>query len=95
MLLKYGKKGKRNKSYSLKEGVTTIGRGSANGLKIMDTRISRNHGKIVMENGKGPIYHDLGSASGTLINDQQVEMKVLALGDSILIGETTLVLESN
>ena len=42
----------------LKEGVTTIGRGSANGLKY--TRISRNHGKMVMEKRSD---HDLGSAS--------------------------------
>lgn len=47
--------------------------------------VSRNHAKIIHENGLYVIY-DLDSTGGTFVNNERVEKKVLSSGDIILLG---------
>lgn len=54
---------------------------------LMDNRVSRNHARIVFENGAYTVY-DNNSSNGTFVNNIRVAMHVLAPGDVIIIGET-------
>ena len=59
---------------------------------LNDRRISRNHAKIIWEDGK-PMLMDVGSANGTYCNDQQLEsMEPVELhnADKIHLGDTIL-----
>ena len=58
-----------------------------------DTRASRSHARFLPGSGGGWILEDLGSTNGTFVNGQRVTQVVLAPGDAIVIGSTTLRLE--
>ncbi len=54
-----------------------------------DDKISRKHVRIT----KGPeswVVEDLGSANGTLVNDERVKKKRIERGDVLTLGDTTL-----
>jgi len=63
----------------------TIGRQSGNSLVLRDNRTSRNHSRIVFENGKYAI-EDLNSRHGTWVNGKQVARHVLQNSDRIEFG---------
>jgi len=71
-----------------------VGRSVHNDLFIDSPKISRSHLKIVA--GPDGSYHaqDLGSANGTVLNGSmrlvQGRPQVLASGDELKLGETTL-----
>src|SRR5262245_27922762 len=60
-----------------------------------DKTVSRPHAAIVVDDGRFFI-EDLGSSRGTLVNGEDVKgmgRRRLSPGDSIQLGDTTLVLE--
>ncbi len=63
----------------------TIGRQSGNSLVLRDNRTSRNHSRIVFENGKY-VIEDLNSRHGTWVNGKQVARHVLQNSDRIEFG---------
>ncbi len=67
-----------------------IGReGEVDVLLTGDDKISRRHARL----RKGPecwILEDLGSANGTLVNDERVKKKRIERGDVLTLGDTTL-----
>jgi pSer/pThr/pTyr-binding forkhead associated (FHA) protein len=73
-----------------------LGRGvSGAGLFGEDGQLSRRHARIARDAGGRLTIEDLGSANGTFLNGERVrEPRVLAIGDSIRIGTTTLQLTS-
>jgi serine phosphatase RsbU (regulator of sigma subunit) len=63
----------------------TIGRQSGNSLVLRDNRTSRNHSRIVFENGNY-VLEDLNSRHGTWVNGKQVARHVLHNSDRIEFG---------
>jgi hypothetical protein len=67
---------------NLLQPVIAVGRALDNDLIIEDPRISRHHAQLRLRYGRYVLY-DLGSASGTQINDYPIEECVLHSGDII------------
>ena len=63
----------------------SIGRQSGNSLVLRDNRTSRNHCRIVFENGSYAI-EDLSSRHGTFVNGRQISRRVLHNSDRIEFG---------
>jgi hypothetical protein len=68
---------------------TSIGRSRANDIRVDDVSISGQHCRVRPEDGHF-VLHDLKSTNGTLVNEKKVVRHVLAEGDVISIGETSL-----
>lgn len=84
-----GKEGDRTgKRLDLQRGETLVGRGSACHLQIKDPKISRMHASIKVE-VTGLTITDLGSTSGTFVNDKRVTSKLLKAGDVIRLGDSS------
>jgi phosphoserine phosphatase RsbU/P len=62
-----------------------IGRQSDSGLVLRDNRISRQHARIVVENGLY-VIEDLGSRHGVLVNGEPVTRQTLKTSDRIDFG---------
>ncbi len=68
---------------------TSLGRGPANDVVVPDESVSGQHCRIRPEAGRFTL-HDLESTNGTFVNGRRVGRHVLAEGDVICIGETSL-----
>lgn len=66
-----------------------IGRGADCQVVLENAGISRNHAKIMRENGQLKVL-DLHSGNGTFVNGKQVKQAVLNAGDTLRIGKFTL-----
>lgn len=64
----------------------TIGGAKGNGLVVADSRVSRNHAVIRVEQGR-PMLVDLRSANGTKVNGRRVTTVALEGGDRILLAD--------
>jgi pSer/pThr/pTyr-binding forkhead associated (FHA) protein len=67
----------------------SIGREEDNQIRLNDERVSRFHAKIQEDNGR-VILTDLESTNGTRVNGHPVRMRVLQIGDQVLIGRCLL-----
>ena len=67
----------------------TIGREEDNQIRLNDERVSRFHVKIQEDDGR-IILTDLESTNGTRVNGHPVKMRVLQIGDQVLIGRCLL-----
>ena len=66
----------------------TIGRTIENGIVVSDGGVSRKHAQVRCEGGVYTLI-DLGSANGTVLNDQKISgVEVLRSGDVIIVGAT-------
>ena len=70
----------------------TIGRDEENDLPVDDAKLSRHHCRIC-RTAEGIAVQDLDSSNGTFVNGAPTEHHVLAAGDTILIGVTSLSVE--
>src|SRR5688572_10139608 len=78
------------KAYALGRRTASIGRDTASHIHVAEPTVSRFHADIRSEAGEYVLY-SLGSA-GTLVNGERVAVpRVLAEGDRIELGDTTLV----
>ncbi|MBI4366686.1 MAG: diguanylate cyclase [Deltaproteobacteria bacterium] len=77
------------KLHLLEDGVTVIGRSNDVTIPINDSRISRRHVQIRVENASG-VLEDLGSTNGTFVNGCRVSTHALADGDKIQISSSTI-----
>lgn len=73
------------RSIPLEERVLLIGRRDACHLPLDDSSVSTEHA-IIFAMGGAWYLRDLGSRTGTFLNDEQIHQKVLAAGDHIRIG---------
>ena len=62
----------KGKSFTLTDGVTTIGRSSENDICISDMGISRHHARFFKKDGKILIV-DLSSFQGLFIDGEKIE----------------------
>ena len=67
---------------------TTIGRDENNNIVLPDPTISRNHARIIFENGNWAV-EDLGSANGIVVRDMRLEKAILSPGDIYSVGKTS------
>lgn len=74
----------------LTEPVLTVGRDSANQIRLHDTEVSRRHAEF-RKTGDDYQLVDIGSANGVFVNNQKVDSALLQSGDHILIGQSILV----
>jgi two-component system NtrC family sensor kinase len=66
-----------------------IGRGVRNGVRILDTEVSRNHAVLRFEDG-AYIVTDRKSSNGTFVNGLSIRSHRLTAGDQITVGGTVL-----
>ncbi|MCA9855255.1 MAG: FHA domain-containing protein, partial [Dehalococcoidia bacterium] len=66
-----------------------VGRSAANSIVLDEISIARRHARITVDSGR-LFVEDLGSATGTFINEERVEPHVPSLvkpGDALRFGE--------
>ncbi len=81
------------RSFELKDGTTTVGRGEDNAFEIAEPSVSGHHCEIVLD-GDGVSIRDLNSTNGTFINDQRVVSSApLRPGQILRLGQVELRLE--
>ncbi|HEY6564048.1 MAG TPA: FHA domain-containing protein [Pirellulaceae bacterium] len=71
----------------------TIGREEGNTIQLNDDRVSRFHIKI-QEDREKLVLTDLESTNGTLVNGEEIQIRILRFGDLITVGRTVLIFGS-
>lgn len=71
----------------------TIGRSEPASIVIADTKISRQHARIVHRDG-GFLLADLNSSNGTFVNGEKTTRRALKDGDRITLGTTEISFEN-
>jgi len=80
---------------SLTEDRITLGRGPTNNIVLPDEKLSRHHSVIRRKDNGDFEIEDLKSLNGTRVNGKTLyKKKTLLFGDTIVIGGTTLIFES-
>jgi FHA domain-containing protein len=79
---------------TLEEESLTIGRAETAEVQIDSTRVSREHARIEICDGK-TMLRDLGSTNGTLVNGREVQEIELRAGDIILVADTELTYQTS
>jgi two-component system cell cycle response regulator len=75
--------------YKLEKDRVILGRGDKVDLRLLDDGISREHASLSRD-GAQFVLKDLDSTNGTYCNGQRVSRHILAEGDKILLGSTTI-----
>ncbi len=75
--------------YILNANKATIGRGEESDIILLDLKASRLHAEMTATTG-GWNIKDKGSANGLLYNGKATREANLKIGDTVVIGETTL-----
>ncbi|MCA9524466.1 MAG: TonB family protein [Myxococcales bacterium] len=73
--------------------IIKIGRLSRSHLRLEDENVSRMQSIVEVGKDGTVMIIDLGSAKGTYVNDQKVNKAQLKNGDSVLLGDTKLVVK--
>ncbi|NBX93180.1 MAG: FHA domain-containing protein [Proteobacteria bacterium] len=71
---------------SLQEGQYKIGRAEDNDICLKSSKVSKNHGLLVIKSGKVAVL-DMGSSNGTFVNGILVKKQRIEFGDVVDIGE--------
>ncbi len=79
----------KGKTYQLKIGENTVGRGAENDLVIEDNSASRLHAMITVKDDEFTLF-DLGSRGSTKVGGKRLEAHTLRSGSTVRVGETTL-----
>lgn len=79
----------QGKRAALDASVVSLGRSPQNGLRILDTEVSRKHAELRREGTRWTLA-DLSSSNGTFVNGQPIRTVTLRNGDQIQIGRTIL-----
>jgi pSer/pThr/pTyr-binding forkhead associated (FHA) protein len=53
-----------------------IGRDRENDICLHDSEVSRKHAQVILQSGRF-VFHDLGSANGSVINQERTKERVL------------------
>ena len=79
----------KDRVFTIRAAVTTIGRGLENDLVLDSTDVSRNHARIEYRDGQWFLI-DLGSTNGTRLNGQPVRQAAIRGGDQFELGSIML-----
>jgi signal transduction histidine kinase len=77
------------KQFDLNDEPLTVGRDSANKVRLHDTEVSRRHAEFV-RTPDGYRVLDVGSANGTFVNDRPIRDVLLRPGDRVQVGQSVL-----
>jgi pSer/pThr/pTyr-binding forkhead associated (FHA) protein len=83
----------RGKVFEDLETPITIGREEGNVVQLNDERVSRFHLKIQEDQDK-LVLTDLESTNGTKVNGEDVQLRILRVGDMIGVGRSVLLFGS-
>jgi pSer/pThr/pTyr-binding forkhead associated (FHA) protein len=83
----------RGKFYEGLSTPVTIGREEGNSVQLNDERVSRFHLKI-QEDQEKLVLTDLESTNGTKVNGEDVQLRILRVGDMIALGRSVLLFGS-
>lgn len=75
--------------YKIEKDPLVMGRGEKVDIRMIDDGLSREHARIVKDSGRFAV-EDLASTNGTFCNGERVVRRLLAEGDKILLGSTTI-----
>ena len=78
-----------DRRYPLKGMLVSLGRGTANDIRVNDPGMSRRHAELLW-NGELWMVRDCGSTNGTYLNGEPVTQHILIDGDVIECGTTRL-----
>ncbi len=78
----------------LQPGVISLGRGTDNNFPIEHPSISSTHCQLTVKDSE-VVIKDLGSISGTFVNDAMVDEAPLSNGQVIRLGDVVLLFESD
>jgi signal transduction histidine kinase/pSer/pThr/pTyr-binding forkhead associated (FHA) protein len=78
------------KQFDLTDAIASIGRDASNTIRLHDTEVSRRHAEVRRVTD-GHALADVGSANGTFVNNQRIQVADLRAGDHVAIGQTILV----
>jgi hypothetical protein len=79
----------KDRVFTMRSTVTTIGREKDNDFILESTDVSRHHARVECNGGRWQIV-DLGSTNGTKVNGQRVPSAILRPGDRIEFGTLQL-----
>lgn len=79
-----------SRHYPLDRPVINIGRRLDNQLILDDPHVSRTHAQLRVRDGRFVLF-DLGSTSGTMVNDRAIKQHILQPGDVIRIATVIMV----
>ncbi|VUD53227.1 ABC transporter ATP-binding/permease protein [Thalassocella blandensis] len=88
-MLKIQFKDKRQEPFWVVEKSFSIGQADACSLVIKDSSIAESHAKILQQ-GDTYVLKDLGSQGGSFVNNQRINQKNIACGDTIRLGTVEL-----
>jgi pSer/pThr/pTyr-binding forkhead associated (FHA) protein len=71
----------------------TIGREEGNSVQLNDERVSRFHLKIQEDQDK-LVLTDLESTNGTKVNGEDIQLRILRVGDMVAVGRSVLLFGS-
>ena len=80
------------RTFPLTEDEISIGREPTNQISLLDSLVSRRH-CVIRKNGEGFLIQDFDSRNSTFVNNVPVKERLLADGDQIRIGKSTLVFQ--
>lgn len=73
-------------TYTVADGIVTIGSSPDSDIQIQSEFISQHHAQLISTH-KGCVLGDLGSTNGTFINSRRINKRVLRAGDIVTIGK--------
>ena len=68
-----------------------IGSGPDADIQVRESSVERQHAEIYQQSSGRWMISDLGTASGTLVNDRRISLAALREGDVVTIGSKSLV----
>ena len=80
------------RTFPLTEEQISIGREPSNQISLLDSLVSRRH-CVIRREGPGFLIEDLDSRNSTFVNNVPIKERLLADGDQIRIGKSTLVFQ--
>lgn len=83
----------RGRQYVDMSTPVTIGREEGNSVQLNDERVSRFHLKIQEDQSK-LVLTDLESTNGTKVNGEDIQLRILRVGDVIAVGRSVLLFGS-
>lgn len=81
--------GQLGRIFELDRKPITIGRDPRNTLCVDEPGMSRTHA-VIMRQSQGTLVRDVGSKNGTFVNSEQITEHILADGDIVQVGSTSL-----
>jgi len=73
-------------TYTLGDGIVTVGSSADNNIQIQSQFISQHHAQLV-KTDKGCVLGDLSSTNGTFINSRRINKRILRAGDIVTFGK--------